>query len=401
MTAILHRPAFIFILFFIVSSCEYGVEDDISLSESARDGAAFSLSGEGGGGGRSGSGNGNGGQSEPGVITAGEWNDLDNWEFWNSLLEKDSLGIQDMWRFYTQNRYTFEIKDKNLLAVVDAQVSLFEGETLLWKARTDNAGKAELWANLYEQISQVGDKVIIEYQDQQYTITDVQIAVKNSINLPISASEKPNAVDIAFVVDATGSMADELEYLKTELLDVTSRVQAGDASLQLRTGAVFYRDEGDEYLTRVSNLDENELKTLEFIKAQSADGGGDYPEAVHAALNDAVAQLSWSVDARARLLFLILDAPPHQEPATVMEQIRKQTQSAARKGIKIIPISASGIDKPTEFLMRFMAISTNSTYVFITDDSGIGNDHLEPTVGEFEVEFLNDLMVRLVSKYTL
>jgi len=46
-----------------------------------------------------------------------------------------------------------------------------------------------------------------------------------------------------------------------------------------------------------------------------------------------------------------------------------------------------------------MAIATNGTYVFVTDDSGIGNDHIEPTVGEYQVEFLNDLMVRLVTKY--
>jgi hypothetical protein len=45
-------------------------------------------------------------------------------------------------------------------------------------------------------------------------------------------------------------------------------------------------------------------------------------------------------------------------------------------------------------------MSTNGTYVFITDDSGIGNSHLEPSVGEFQVEFLNDLMVRLINKYS-
>ena len=37
-------------------------------------------------------------------------------------------------------------------------------------------------------------------------------------------------------------------------------------------------------------------------------------------------------------------------------------------------------------------------YVFITNHSGIGNDHLEPTVGDYEVEFLNDLMVRLINE---
>ena len=49
--------------------------------------------------------------------------------------------------------------------------------------------------------------------------------------------------------------------------------------------------------------------------------------------------------------------------------------------------------------MRFMAMSTNGTYVFLTDDSGIGNSHLKPTTGSFQVEQLNGLMNRLIRKY--
>lgn len=49
--------------------------------------------------------------------------------------------------------------------------------------------------------------------------------------------------------------------------------------------------------------------------------------------------------------------------------------------------------------MRFLAITTNGTYVFITNHSGVGNEHLEPSVGEYEVEYLNDLLVRLINKY--
>jgi hypothetical protein len=97
-------------------------------------------------------------------------------------------------------------------------------------------------------------------------------------------------------------------------------------------------------------------------------------------------------------LFLLLDAPPHytQEVITSLEL---NLTKAAEKGIKIVPITASGIDKATEYLMRSFAILTNGTYVFITDDSGIGNDHLEPTIGDFEIEKLNDLLVRLVGEY--
>lgn len=108
-------------------------------------------------------------------------------------------------------------------------------------------------------------------------------------------------------------------------------------------------------------------------------------------------ELQWSSNAKARLLFLVLDAPPHHRP-DVLNSLHKSIQAAAAKGIKIIPITASGIDKSTEFLMRFFAISTNGTYVFITNHSGIGNDHMEPTVGEYEVEYLNDLMVRLINE---
>jgi hypothetical protein len=49
--------------------------------------------------------------------------------------------------------------------------------------------------------------------------------------------------------------------------------------------------------------------------------------------------------------------------------------------------------------MRFFSISTNSTYVFITNHSGIGENHIEASVGKYQVEFLNNLMVRLINKY--
>ena len=49
--------------------------------------------------------------------------------------------------------------------------------------------------------------------------------------------------------------------------------------------------------------------------------------------------------------------------------------------------------------MRYMAIATNGTYVFITNHSGIGNNHIEPSIGEYEIEYLNQLIVRLINKY--
>jgi hypothetical protein len=73
---------------------------------------------------------------------------------------------------------------------------------------------------------------------------------------------------------------------------------------------------------------------------------------------------------------------------------------AARKGIRIIPVTCSGIDKGTEFLMRSLALLTNGTYVFLTDDSGVGNPHIKPTTDKYDVELFNDLVQRLIVQYS-
>ena len=48
---------------------------------------------------------------------------------------------------------------------------------------------------------------------------------------------------------------------------------------------------------------------------------------------------------------------------------------------------------------KFFDPATGGTYVFLTDDSGIGNSHIKATVGDHKVEKLADLMVRLIKKY--
>lgn len=339
--------------------------------------------------------------SQPGVITAGEWNDLEHWDFWNNILLDSSYSkMPGYWGFYHAHRIAVNISGTNGLPVTDALVQLKANGTTLCTAKTDNKGNCELWPDLFKSTADVnfsglqlcinnGNKIVNGIKPYEQGI--------NKIILP-DANTASNKIEISFVVDATGSMGDELEYLKTELYDVISRIKNDNPAAALSTASVFYRDAGDAYLTKASDFTNDIAGTINFIKDQNADGGGDFPEAVHAALDKAVNDLQWSASAKTRILFLILDAPPHYEPA-ILQSLHNSISAADEKGIKIIPVTASGIDKETEFLMRFMAISTNGTYVFITNDSGIGNDHLIPTVGDYDVEFLNNLMVRLVDKY--
>jgi hypothetical protein len=345
-------------------------------------------------GGPSGGSGGTGG-NQPGVITAGEWNDLDHWDFWLGLQDKDVFEVvKSNYRYDLAHKITVRIVSSNNLPLVDEKVVLKRSNGgILWEARTDNKGIAQLF--LGSEMSSTPFKVHVP--DRDFSATGVYSANTSNYQVPVT-SGIPNNADIAFVVDATGSMGDEISYLKTELLDVINRVKSAYPNMALRTGSVFYRDEGDEYLTRKSDFTTNSNTTIDFIKKQEAGGGGDYPEAVHSAVKEAVQSLNWSSRAKSKVLFLVLDAPPH-ETGEIMASLAEQVKAAAGKGIRIVPVSASGVDKLTEYLMRQIAIATNGTYVFITNHSGIGNDHIEPTIGEYEVEYLNKLMVRLIKKY--
>ncbi|HEY0137463.1 MAG TPA: VWA domain-containing protein, partial [Nannocystis sp.] len=101
----------------------------------------------------------------------------------------------------------------------------------------------------------------------------------------------PGGLDVALVIDTTGSMGDELEYLKVELRDIAREVSTSFPGVTQRWGLVVYRDRGDAYVTRsvdFRGIDEFITKLGE----QEAGGGGDHPEAMDLAM-DASAELSW------------------------------------------------------------------------------------------------------------
>lgn len=339
-------------------------------------------------------------QIEPGQITAGEWNDLLNWSFWDSLLqENDYYEMQNYWMFNLHDRISVNVKNQNSENLCNIKVLLLsENDEVLWESVTDNHGNAELWplqlhinVNIFSKLKiKVGNRI---YDDIKYYYQGV-----NNFTVYTDVPNSTKEIDIAFIVDATGSMGDELNYIKVELVDIIERVRNDNLNSVINTATVFYRDKDDLYVTKKSDFTENITETIEFINNQSAAGGGDFPEAVHTALDQAINELMWTENSISKIAFLILDAPPHSED-DVIEQIHELVYTASANGIKIIPVTASGIDTQTEFLMRYFSIATNGTYVFITNHSGIGNEHLEPTVGQYEVEFLNDLMVRLINYY--
>jgi len=329
-----------------------------------------------------------------GQLTAGEWRDLDDWERWTDLVDGDFASDHETWGADTRERFAVRVTDGGA-PVVDAEVALLDGDGRTeWEARTDVQGEAELFAGMDQSAS---GPYTVEVRSGSASLSQAIEPSATATELALTGSRPARrALDLMFVIDTTGSMGDELRYIQAELEDVIDRARANASQrFDLRVSMNFYRDEGDAYVVHSNAFTPVVEDAVGQLRRESANGGGDWPEAVDRALEDAVANHDWSEDATARLLFLVLDAPPHSDDGK-LSRMRDATRAAAAEGVRVVAVSGSGIQKSTEVLLRSLGILTGGTYVFLTNDSGIGGDHIEPTVGDFDVEFLNDLMARLI-----
>ncbi len=126
---------------------------------------------------------------------------------------------------------------------------------------------------------------------------------------PTPAQVRGPRIDVVFAIDATGSMADEIQQVKQHLWSTANGILQGDPQPDVRFGLVVYRDRQDAEHTRVVPLTRDVDAIHRELMNLQATGGGDYPEDVDAALQLAVDEMNWS-ESGARLVFLIGDAPP-------------------------------------------------------------------------------------------
>ena len=338
--------------------------------------------------------------TKAGTLTTGEVNDFTKWHLYEEVTRDELSKYLESWQFYMDRRYCVQAINQYGKPVVNAKAQLLQDGKIIWQGQTDNTGKAELWAGIHEKEFNKPCTIQLSYGGEVYNYLQ-PILFEDGINyfqlaVPCSYS---NDVDIAFIVDATGSMGDEIQYLKSELNDILGRAQSVNKNLKFNTASVFYQDMTDAYVTIKSDFSADIATTKSFIDTKFAGGGGDFPEAVDEALTVAVHELNWRENARTKILFLVLDAPPHADAAT-QKRFYEVVEAAAEKGIRIIPVTASGINKNVEYIMRSVALATNGTYTFLTNHSGVGGAHIEPSTDSYKVEKMNDLLIRLITQFT-
>jgi len=221
------------------------------------------------------------------------------------------------------------------------------------------------------------------------SIGEVEHGAANAVPAPGAKT----TLDVSLVIDTTGSMGDEIAYLQTEFDALAATIESLYPASQQRWSLVVYRDTTDDYVVRWFNFRDNTAEFRDKLGAQSASGGGDYPEAADLAL-DVAYRLAWRTDPHtARLMFWVADAPHHAEKAGALTTAIRGARDA---GIHIYPVASSGIDEMTEHSMRSAAQLTNGRYLFLTDDSGVGGEHKEPTIPCYYVTKLDDAILRMV-----
>lgn len=342
----------------------------------------------------------NGPEPQAGLLTAREWSDrLHIMDFHDYLSEqKDLLKIWEL-----SFRHFVEIQGLPALQ----KVRILAGETLLAEGVSDINGYIGL--ALKEDAEQ--KELILSVEGKEWSRFTPQEGPVTSLSFESTQQTDVTALDFMLMVDTTGSMGDELEYLKKELQNVIESVYKLNPHLSIRVSVNFYRDEGDEYVVKYYDFREDVQEAVALIEAQHANGGGDTPEAVHTALDNAVFGHHWREEA-VKLCYLVLDAPPHRDgdyidvdPQTkkrvenINDTLNSAINGAAAAGIRIIPVVASGGDNTLELLGRSWAFLSGGTYIYLTNDSGIGYWHETPEVPETTLEYLNDCMIRITAQY--
>ena len=209
----------------------------------------------------------------------------------------------------------------------------------------------------------------------------------------------PVALDVLFLLDATGSMGDEIDRLKTSIDSVAEQVAALEGSPDVRLAMTVYRDEGDAFVTSTYDFTSDVQAFRAALAEVVADGGGDYPEALDEAFAEAVTAPSWRDPATTlQLMFLVADAPPHVERQ--VSGYDESVRSAVSRGIKVFPVASSESDDQAEAVFRQVAQATGARFVFLS--YGAGGAATGPSTDidstDYEELALEDLVVRLVAE---
>jgi hypothetical protein len=334
----------------------------------------------------------------PGRLTAGAINDWPDNSAYLEFIAKLAGDEDNVYQKFKGKTFTLQFLSESGKPLSNATVKVedqFGDRAIALRTRTDGRAVVSTTWDLLESREDLL-VTVKPVRGSSYTVTvDPDNEVTHTIRAPRTPDSRPiDMVQIALVLDCTGSMGDELEYLKVELKAIAESVAEAYPDVDQRFALVAYRDADDAYVTRTVDFTPGVNEFIEVLGQQSAGGGGDEPEAVQRAFSEAAA-LSWEPGRVARLCVHVADAPPHDTDQTIALRAVDILRS---NGVAVYPVASSGASVKAQFTMRTAALLTGGQYLFLTDDSGVGNAHSEPseTTG-YAVMPLRDHLLRVIA----
>jgi Mg-chelatase subunit ChlD len=295
-------------------------------------------------------------------VRAGEWDDNANYrEFQRYLGAESRLGIHGV---DVRNRRFLVVRDADGKAVPRCPVTIRDDRQHEVRLTTTASGRAILFPNAEgltgkdltaEARCQNGSASARFPLQQSDGIVDLKLAARRA--LPTSRE-----VDVAFVLDTTGSMSEEISAVKSTIQKVASSLSVD--GVRVRIGLVEFKDRTDPFVTKVYPMTNDVQRFAAQVSRIEASGGGDTPESVNEGLHVALTQLDWADRSVAKLAFLIGDAPPHLDYENDADYARDM-RDAAHRGVQVFTIAASGMDDLGQAVWRQIAHYTGATNLFV------------------------------------
>ncbi len=335
-------------------------------------------------------------------LTAGQVNDNDKFtDYLDYLSNYQGPPAQTI---PVSERMFVRVLDGDQHPVAGAQVQLFDGDRAVFDGRTVSDGRVLFLPEAAGATQAQQFRAVITRDQQQAEGTVKAGAADTAFSLAgLKDNGGPVGLDIVFLLDATGSMGDEIDHIKATIDSIASRITQLPGSSAPRLGLVAFRDQGDEYVTRSWDFTSDVQQFAANLANVQAGGGGDTPESVNAGLHDAIYLPGWTQDGTGgrhlKMIFLVGDAPPHLDYANDYSYPTLLTE-AVGAGIKIFPIGASGLEDQGEYIFRQFAQITQGQFVFLTYANGVAGApgvSTDKHVSDFTVNQLDSLVVNLVA----
>ncbi len=164
-----------------------------------------------------------------------------------------------------------------------------------------------------------------------------------------AANVRKPQIEVCFVLDTTGSMGGLIEGAKQKIWSIANEVIAAKPTPSVKFALIGYRDRGDAYVTRLTPLTEDLDAIYADLRKFDAGGGGDTPESVSQALDEAVRLIAWSADRSVlKIIYLVGDAPPHTDYQDGPDY-KDVCAAAAKKDLIINAVQCGNLPGTREF----------------------------------------------------